>query len=100
MEQIKQANRKAGHHWFDPDTMRWFGSRISATTYGPDSEGRVYFVSSERSGFDQDSPRCYTVRYFDPETAGIETHGEFLAHETLSQAKTAASNAATAVPQV
>jgi hypothetical protein len=94
LEQIKRANADAGNHWFSPDTLRFFSSRISSTTYGPDSAGRVYFVSSERSGFDYDTPRKYSVRYFTPETRGIDTHGEFLAYDTLAQAQAAARRAA------
>lgn len=96
LDQIKDANRSAGQHWFDPDTLRFFGSRVLVTTYGPDSIGRVYFVSSERSGFDHDAPRAFTVRSFDPATAGIDTVGEFLGHATRSRAITAAKQAARA----
>lgn len=96
LPQIKAANAAAGGHWFSPDTLRFFSSRISATTYGPDAQGRVYFVSSER-GFDYDTPRRYTVRYFTPSTAAIDTHGEFLAHDTLAQAQAAARRAASEV---
>jgi hypothetical protein len=96
IEQIKLANRNANGHWFDPDTLRFFGSRVLATTYGPDSNGLIYFVSSERTGFDQDAPRAYSVRAFHPPTATIDTVGEFCGHATRSLAIGAAKRAAAA----
>jgi hypothetical protein len=74
---IKAANRAAGFHWFDEDTLAFFDSRVEDAVYeGP---GGVFFVSSEQfHGSDGDSgPRRWTVRRFDPETADIETVGPF-----------------------
>lgn len=57
MQDIKQANRDAGFHFFDRDTMRFFDSRILSQVYsGP---GGVFFVTSERGPA---GPRGYTVR--------------------------------------
>ena len=70
---IKQANRDAGNHWFEPATLRFFRSRVLPTVYqGP---GGIYFVSSEQ--FNDASPRRYTVRTFDPTTGEVDTFGEF-----------------------
>lgn len=55
MQGIETANRDAGFHWFDPDTLRFFGSRISESSW----DGR-YFISSEHN-FDR-SARLYTIR--------------------------------------
>ena len=52
---IQLANRDAGHHWFDAESLRFFGSRISESTF----DGR-YFISSELN-FDG-SARLYTIR--------------------------------------
>lgn len=44
--EIKRANKAAGLHWFEPETLDFFKSRISGEVYeGP---GGVYFVTSER----------------------------------------------------
>lgn len=48
-------------HWFDPETLRWFNSRVSAIVYPTFStEGGTYFVSSERCA--TDVRRLFTVR--------------------------------------
>ncbi len=88
MDDIKTACRVRGSHWFDPGTMRYFKCRILDTVYqGP---GGVFFVSSEKY---DDHPRKYTVRQFNPETADIDTFGEFndlTKHMAIKKAKEAA----------
>ena len=89
MDAIRSANRVRGLHWFESGSMRFFRSRVGQTVYqGP---GGVYFVSSEQFvGSDgRAHARRYTVRRFDPVTAGIETVGEFN-RMTASQARTRA----------
>lgn len=85
---IIRANRESGSHYFDADTMRFFGSRVLDGVYG----GR-FFVTSERTGFDRSSPRAYSVREFMPDGT-IETYGEFNGYATAGTARTAARNAA------
>lgn len=77
---VRAANRSAGQHWFDRDTMRFFNSRISDCLYS----GRL-FVSSERMRYESSTPRRYTVRFVDTD-AGIETLGEFDEFATSRQA--------------
>ena len=73
IEAIRAANAREGGHWFEPDTLRFFRSKILRTVYqGP---GGIYFVSSEQ--FDDASGRYYTVRRFDPTDGSVETFGEF-----------------------
>lgn len=55
IEEMVTLNKKIGHHFFDPDTLRFWQSRISPQIYA----GR-YFVTSE-SSFDRKT-RFYTVR--------------------------------------
>lgn len=59
MNQIRQANKAAGFHWFDAATMRFFQSRVSSRVY-PLADGSCLFVSSERNG---ELARRYTVRH-------------------------------------
>lgn len=77
MSDIRRANKDAGQHWFEPDTLRFFASRVSETVYqGP---GGIYFVSSEqfRGSGGYRAERLYSVRQFIPETGSVETVGEF-----------------------
>jgi hypothetical protein len=95
LPQIREANRLAGHCWFDPGTMRWFGSRVHATTYGPDSRGRVYFVSSEFTSFDR-TTRAYSVRVFEPRNGTVSGSSEFNEFPTRARAHAAARKIAAA----
>ena len=82
IKEIKQANKEAGQHWFDADTMRFFNSRILSPVIG----GR-YFVSSEK--YDDGSPRLYTIRIANDDGT-IDTVGDFQGYETADKAKRAA----------
>ena len=87
IDAVKRANRESGSHFFDTDTLRFFGSRVLSGTYG----GR-FFITSERTGFDHNAPRAYTVREFMPD-ASIETVGEFNAYASGATARAAARRA-------
>jgi hypothetical protein len=83
MAAVKAANRAAGHHWFEPATLRFFGSRVGGTLYGC-----RYFISSEFTGFDR-CARGYTIRQVNDDgtidTVGGSTDG-LCAYQTRSQA--------------
>ena len=69
IDDIKTANKVRHHHFFDPETIRFFNSRTLPEVYsGP---GGVFFVTSEKMS--DDSPRLYTVRHFYPDTGSITT---------------------------
>lgn len=69
IHEIKDANRAAGMHFFDRDTMKFFHSKVFPTVYqGP---GGVYFVTSEYR--DSPSDREYKVRQFNVSNASIRT---------------------------
>ena len=70
MSHIKSYCWNRGSHFFSPDTMRFFNSRIQTT---PPYKGRV-FVTSERMNWN--SPRLYTVRVV-KSSGHIETIGDF-----------------------
>ena len=83
IDEIKHANEEAGKYFFSPSTLSFFRSRTLCKTFaGPD--GVVYFVTSEQ--FDEDSPRLYTIRVFDPEDGDVDTVGAFQAYETPDEA--------------
>lgn len=69
---IEMIQRYAIGHFFDRDTMRFFGSRLSQDIYH--GQGVVYFVTSERRG---QNPRGHTVRLFDLATRSIKSVSEF-----------------------
>lgn len=55
VEEVAEANRRSGSHWFSDDAKRFFSSRVGSLT------GGRFFVSSEARGFDGNG-RGYTVR--------------------------------------
>lgn len=71
MAEVREANRRIGHHWFAPDTMRFFSSRVMSDLY----DGR-FFITQERTGWDHSSPRAYTVREALPD-GSIATASKF-----------------------
>jgi hypothetical protein len=86
MEDIKRANARAGHHFFEASSMRFFASRVGQTVYG----GR-YFVTSEQfrdyaSG--RVDARRYTIRECDHE-GHVRTVGDFQGFGTAAQARSA-----------
>jgi hypothetical protein len=85
---IKDAVRATGSHWFDPDTMRCFGTKVLPTVYqGP---GGIYFVTSD-DDFERNTK--YTVRRFEPQDSSICTVGDF-ASMGLDEARKIAKRAA------
>lgn len=91
IQEIKDANKRAGGHWFGEEEMAFFASRIESEVI----KGR-YFITSEQylatdygktQGF-TDGPRKYSVRVCD-DNGHIETVGEHMAYDTLKQAKEA-----------
>lgn len=95
IDEIVRRNRALGHNWFEPETRRWFGSRIHDEVYG---DG--FFVTSERDeragryGAAWDGERRYTVRRALPD-GSITTVGTFGGYGTRAAAHAAARRAAT-----
>ena len=59
--QVKAANRQTDHHWFDPDSMTFFGSRLESSL----QYGRLFLSSEQQPTTHPDDPvhpRKYTVR--------------------------------------
>lgn len=73
IHEIKDANRAAGLHFFDAETLKFFHSKVYPTVYqGP---GGVYFVTSEYR--DSPSDREYAVRQFNVSNAHIRTETKY-----------------------
>ena len=81
MAEVRAANKRAGHHFFDRDTMQFFSSKIATALIA----GR-YFITSETPG--RGEPRAYTIREV-KDNGHIDTVGEFRGFGTLAQAKAA-----------
>lgn len=93
---IETAARLAGSHFFDPDTMRFFRSRVGERVYN----GR-FFVTSEQNdhgGIRSPEPRRYTVRVVIPAGRGlrfdIDDCGGFQAFASSAAANSAAERIA------
>ena len=84
MDDVREANRRAGLHFFDSDTMIFFSSLVESGLLPG-----YRFITSEKRCWD-DYTRVYTVRQFDPGTGRVRTVGEFGQHETLEAALEAA----------
>lgn len=81
--QIKRHNEDIGHHFFSPDTLRFFKSKV----YEDLHLGR-YFITSERNEYATPSVREYTIRRATG-TGEIDTVGEFGQYASLKSARTA-----------
>lgn len=82
-------NIKSRHkgHFFDPDTMRFFSSRISELCWIKNDD--IYFITSEADKSHikhQGSIRAYTIRKCSI-NGDINTIGKFQGHDTLYQAR-------------
>ncbi len=80
MEEIQQANRKAGRYWFSPDTMEFFETIIESEVIAGQ-----YFISSEKPPH---VPRAFTIRRAN-EQAHISTIGTLCEFPTLAAAELA-----------
>ncbi len=86
IDDAKRINKEKGRHWFSPDTMRFFKSRIEkkALTFGQLIDDK-YFITSEQ--YDSGSPRLYSVRVFNKKTGAVKTVGDFQEFGTKAKAR-------------
>jgi len=77
LAEIRARHRNACGHFFDDCAMRFFDSTVECKTFV--GVGGVYFVTSEQfhSSTGYSAPRAWTVRRFNPNTAEIDTVGDF-----------------------
>lgn len=100
MDELVRCYEYAGGHFFEPGTMRFFGSRICPATMTRVRPGVYLFITSEQRPRSSD-PRAYTVRMMCFEEyiresdgrrklrATINTVGDFQQHRTRKQAVSA-----------
>lgn len=105
-DDIRAIADRAGSHFFDADTMRFFNSRLLSGVYPAQTNtgkweavtgNAFYFVTSERfeALYSDPEPRHYTVRKLtltsvrdDRPAVDIETVGDY--HATANAARNAA----------
>lgn len=81
----KAANKAAGLHFFDKDSMRFFRSRIESKMI----RGRYFITSEQFVGSDGTAdPRRFTVRMVEDD-GSVESVGNFQGYATLAEAKAA-----------
>jgi len=86
-----KLNEGAGRHWFKPEAMRFFSSRVSDRFYLDNVRRCSYFVTSERyEGIRNKGPRLYSVRAIFWDTGEVSTIGDFQAYRTSASAHKAA----------
>ena len=86
--EIKEANKAAGFHFFERDTVRFFRSKICSEVY--DGPRYSFFVTSE---IGPDEIQRYTVRRYNHETHNVGTEGPFHKYERKRGAIEAAKRA-------
>jgi hypothetical protein len=65
IEEIKQANKASGRHFFSPDTMRFFNSIVYDDVFPHHNLPQTFFITSEKmNGM---SARYYMVRCAHPD---------------------------------
>jgi len=77
--QVKKANKAQGGHFFDPQAMRFFNSKVESSVIG----GR-FFVTSER--YDLDALKRYTIREVAPSGEIVGDLGGFQRFESVEGA--------------
>jgi hypothetical protein len=90
MSIVQRASQRGDYHWFDADTLAWFGSRIEDTAYLSGDGEHAFFVTSEQ---DTSYPhpawngeRRWSVRRCDLLAGRITTVGEFGDHPDWASA--------------
>lgn len=89
MREVIAANRAAGHHWFDRDTMRFFRTRLCPATVTALPDGGALFVASD---VPPHGPRAYAVRRAHAD-GSVETLGVVCEFRTRAQAIAALKHA-------
>ena len=85
MNDVIRHNKKVGQHFFDKETMKYWGSRIETELFPNNT-----FVTSEDT-YDRNG-RLYTVRMYDPNTGRIKTLNSFQEFDNLRDAENFAKN--------
>lgn len=85
LDDVVSINRALGNHWFDRNTMKFFGTQIKT-----DLLPNLCFVTGEYTGELGSKKHRYTIRRFNLDTLDIEDESEFLAYPSAVSAIKAA----------
>lgn len=80
LKEAIEIYRETGNHFFDKETMEFFGSRIESELY----ENRCFITSEDN--FDR-SKRYYNVRQFSEDFKNVESLGDFNVMKTKAEAE-------------
>ena len=94
IDDIQAEMRADGSHWWDPDTMRFFGTRVCGAVYQGDDG--IFFVTSEWNGprGKEQGRRAYTLRQYKPQEKQVDTVGEVCQYDNRRTAQRAAEKSA------
>lgn len=95
-DEVRRRADKAGSHFFDDDTMRFFSTRVSELMWQDGDRKNyesnpIYFITSEQDRGHikhAGSVRAFTVRSVD-ENGHFDTIGDFQGYSTLNDARKA-----------
>lgn len=87
LSEFKQGNRDKGLHYFDRNTMRFFASRIVATSWRNWSTDGYFITSEQFRGSQMTAPRKWSIRRGNLETFAVDSVGEFQGYPTLRAAQ-------------
>lgn len=82
MSDVKAKNKEIGHLFFDPDTMKFWDSKVESTLY----KG-TYFITSEKNAI-EGKPRQFSIRQV-LRTGEIITVGRGREYSSLESARDA-----------
>jgi hypothetical protein len=68
IERIRDEMIASGSHWWDRDSMRFFGTRCVGPVF--QGEGGIYFVTSDK---EYDGRRSCNIREYSPDTQEVKT---------------------------
>ena len=94
INEIQARMRATGSHWWDADTMGYFGTKVKSPVYsGP---GGHYFVTRDGTGFDWKEKNSfgYTVRSYNETSNDIRSVLGIAKYETYEEAEDVAIRAA------
>lgn len=79
MRDVKRHNKAIGYHFFDKETLEFWGSKIETELFNNHT-----FITSE-DNFDR-TKRLYTIRHYDKTNGKVKTIGEFQQFKNLDEA--------------
>jgi hypothetical protein len=84
VDEIKRQHEYFSSHWFEPDTMRFFKSRLlHANCYPSEKQRCTYFVTSEQG---PNGIRAYSIRKALWDSVSIKPVGDFQQYRTARDA--------------